>query len=319
VHRVPIQAAHQFGVFTTRQAIDSGWSQSALTRALRSGKLVRLRRGAFALAQTVESGPALDRLRLGQAAVAGALRVPAGTVSHGAAVAVHGLPLLKLPGNPCITLAPPLRTREAALHVHRQPIPVWQRDPAYDFSITSVARSCIDFTREAGLKAGVVATDTALHAGLCTLADLEAVYATCKGRAGLPCGRQLFELLDGRSESPLETISRLALAPLEPSPRTQVTLRAPTGQFLGRVDFYWDELKVVGEADGRLKYTGEELWNEKLRQDRLTEHGFIVVRWGWAEANNPPLLQAKVSRALNRARQLRPGLLTAIVRPELSV
>lgn len=162
----------------------------------------------------------------------------------------------------------------------------------------------LDFTREAGLNAGVVATDAALHAGLCTLADLEASYATCTGRAGLRCGRQLFELLDGRSESPLESISRLALAPLEPSPRTQVTLRAPTGQFLGRVDFYWDELRVVGEADGRLKYTGEELWNEKLRQDRLTEHGFVVVRWGWAEANHPQLLRAKVSRALNRASRL---------------
>jgi hypothetical protein len=306
VHRVPTQAVHQFGVFTTRQAIDSGWSQPALTRALHSGRLIRLRRGAFALAQTVESGPTLDRLRLGQAGVAGALRVPAGTVSHSAAVAVHGLPMLRTPDNPCITLPPPLRTREAALHVHRQPIPAWQRDPAYHFPITSIARSCIDFTREAGLKAGVVATDAALHAGLCTLADLEAVYATCKGRAGLPSGRQLFEQLDGRSESPLESISRLALAPLGPSPRTQVTLRAPTGQFLGRVDFYWDDLRVVGEADGRLKYTGDELWKEKLRQDRLTEHGFIVVRWGWAEADNPPLLQAKVSRALSLAGRLRP-------------
>ncbi|HET6209095.1 MAG TPA: hypothetical protein VFD94_01860, partial [Jatrophihabitans sp.] len=74
-------------------------------------------------------------------------------------MAVHGLPLLRTPGNPCITLPPPLRTRQAALHVHRQPIPVWQLDRAYAFSITSVARSCIDFTREAGLNAGVVATD----------------------------------------------------------------------------------------------------------------------------------------------------------------
>jgi hypothetical protein len=301
VHRVPTQAVRQFGIFTTRQALDSGWSQPALTRALHSGKLIRLRRGAFALAETTESGPALSRLRLGQAGVAGALRVPAGTVSHSAAVAVHGLPLLRTPANPCITLPPPLRTREAGLHVHRQPIPAWQLDRAHDFSITSIARSCIDLTREAGLNAGVVAADAALHAGCCTPADLEVVYATCKGRAGLPCGRRLLELLDGRSESPLESISRLALAPIEPSPRTQVTLRAPTGQFLGRVDFYWDELRVVGEADGRLKYTGEELWNEKLRQDRLTEHGFIVVRWGWAEANDPQLLQAKVSRALNRA------------------
>jgi hypothetical protein len=298
---LPPQAKTQFEVFTLGQARAAGWTEQALRHAIGTGRLVRVRRSVFAVAATDLTGPALTRLRLGQRAIAAALTVSRATISHASAIAVHGLPLLRTPDNPCITLPPPLRTREAALHVHRQPIPAWQLDQAYDFPITSVARSCIDFTREAGLNAGVVAADAALHAGLCTLADLEAVYATCTGRAGLRCGRQLFELLDGRSESPLESIGRLALAPLRPSPRTQVTLRAPTGQFLGRVDFYWDEPRVVGEADGKLKYTGEELWNEKLRQDRLAEHGFIVVRWGWAEANNPLLLQAKVCRALNRA------------------
>ncbi len=238
MHSVPWQAKHQHGVFTAERAADAGWSRCQLTRAVQSGDLVRLRRGAYAEPELWSWTGGLQLLRAGQRGVAAALRIPAATISHSAAAAVHGLPLLRTPDNPCITLPPALRTREAALHVHRQPIPVWQLDQTYDFSITSVARSCIDLTREAGLKAGVVATDAALHAGRCTLIDLEVVYSTCKGRAGLPCGRRLLELLDGRSESPLESISRLALAPLKPSPRTQATLRAPTGQFLGRVDFY---------------------------------------------------------------------------------
>lgn len=306
MHPIPQRAAAQFGVFTVDQALATGWSRSALSRATRAGHLVQLRRGAFALASTAESGHALTRLRLGQHGVAAALRIPIATVSHGAAIAIHGLPLLSTPAIPCVTLPPPYLTRPAELHVHRQPISPWQLDARHDISITSVARSCLDFTRECGLDAGLVATDAALHNRLCSLADLEAVYsASCKGRAGLSSGRTLLDLADGRSESPLESISRLAMIAATPAPQTQVNLHSPNGQFLARVDFYWKALGVVGEADGKGKYAQDELWKEKLRQDRLADHGLVMVRWGWSEARRPALLQAKLQQAFLRASQLR--------------
>ncbi len=303
---IPPQSAQQFGVFTRSQALATGWSADQLKRAVASGRLIKPRRGVFALAETAETGFALDRIRLGQRGVAAALRIPAATVSHGAAVAVHGLPLLRVPGQPCVTLPPPFLTHEAALHLHRQPIPRWQLAAGHQIAITSVARSCLDFTREAGLNAGLVATDAALHAQLCTRTDLEAIYATsCKGRAGLSSGRRLLELADGRSESPLESISRLSMAALQPAPQPQVSLYSANGGFLARVDFYWSQLGVVGEADGRAKYTDNELWNEKLRQDRLTDQGLVLVRWGWSLANNPSRLIEHLERAFGRARQLR--------------
>src|SRR3954454_17146850 len=133
------------------------------------------------------------------------------------------------------------------LHVHRQPIPLDQLVRTAEVRVTRVARSCLDLTREFGLAAGLVAADAAVRRGLCQQADLAATYrASCRGRAGLSTGRRLLELMDGNSESPLETISRLAMAGLPP-PRTQVNLRGRTGAFLARVDFYWDELGVVGE------------------------------------------------------------------------
>ncbi|MDQ2836982.1 MAG: hypothetical protein M3Y89_06125 [Actinomycetota bacterium] len=252
-----------------------------------------------------ETGHDLKRLRLGQRGIAAALRIPTATVSHAAAAAVHGLPLLRAPEHACVTLPPALRTREADLHVHRQPIPAWQLDAGQDISTTSVARSCIDLTRECGLDAGVVAADAAIHTGLCTLEELEAAYASCRGRAGLPSGRQLIELADGRSESPLESISRLGMISLKPAPQSQVPLYTTTGLFLGRVDFYWSEFGVVGEADGRQKYTDDELWKEKLRQERLTDQGLVVERWGWSVARKPAVLQAKLEQAFRRAALLR--------------
>jgi hypothetical protein len=312
---IPRQAEHQFGVFTIAQASEAGWSPPALRHGLRTERLIRLRRGAFAVREATESGRELDRLRLGQRGVAAALRIPAATVSHASAVALYGLPLLITPRLPCVTLPPELRTREAALHVHRQPLPSWQLDRARGVSITSVARSCIDLTRESGLASGLVAADAAVHRGLCTKTDLVAVYERLRGRAGLSCGRQLVELVDGSSESPLESISRLGMVGFQPAPHTQVSLRTGHGQFLARVDFYWPGLGVVGEADGRVKYTDDELWNEKARQERLTDSGLVVERWGWSVARQPTVLQARLRRAFRRAAMLRSAGIAVEVRP----
>ena len=101
-----------------------------------------------------------SRLRLGQQGVAAALRIPAATVSHASAVALHGLPLLTTPQLPCVTLPPESPTSETALHLHRQRLPTWQLDHSSGVSITSVARSCIDLARESGLDDSGLVTAT---------------------------------------------------------------------------------------------------------------------------------------------------------------
>lgn len=315
----PWPARHQHGVFTLEQAMAAGDTVESIRHAVRSGQLIRLRRGAYALAESELTGPGLARLRVGQQGVAAALRIPAATVSHVSAVALHDLPLLEPPTLPCITLEPPLRTRPAQLHVHRQPIPPGQYDPASDIKLTGVARSCLDLAREQGLAAGLVAADAALHRGLCTAAELADVYAeSCRGRAGLKDGRKILESLDAKAESPLESISRLAMEGLPP-PRTQVPICSSTGSFLGRVDFYWDGWGLVGEADGREKYTDDELWAEKIRQDQLAEEGLVVERWTWSLARRPAQLRDRLEAAGRRAAWLRSaGIpITAIVRPEV--
>ena len=122
--------------------------------------------------------------------------------------------------------------------------------------------------------------------------------------------------MDGKAESPLESIRRHALVGLPP-PRTQVTIARPDHQSIGRVDFYWDGYGVVGEADGRIKYSDDALWLQKRREDELTELGLVVVRWGWAEARAPARLQERIQRALGRASRLRSaGIpIDAVVRP----
>ena len=56
----------------------------------------------------------------------------------------------------------------------------------------------------------------------------------------------------------------------------------------------WKPYRMVGEADGRVKYTDPHgdpeivLADEKARQLRIEEHGFVVVRWTGAEIQRHP-------------------------------
>ena len=75
-----------------------------------------------------------------------------------------------------------------------------------------------------------------------------------------------------------------------------------------RVDFYWEEFGVVGEADGLLKYDDDETAGrrEKIRELDIEDVDLDVVRWTWDQVwRTPDLVVAKVRRALERGRRRR--------------
>ncbi|MBO9567999.1 MAG: hypothetical protein J7503_04155 [Cellulomonas iranensis] len=98
----------------------------------------------------------------------------------------------------------------------------------------------------------------------------------------------------GLAESPGESLSRARMIEIGlVLPALQAEMRDSRG-LIGRVDFWWPTLGIVGEFDGRVKYRRDEvddrrspddrLWDEKLREDRLRAAGSRVVRWTWDDA-----------------------------------
>lgn len=88
-------------------------------------------------------------------------------------------------------------------------------------------------------------------------------------------------------------------------PRPDLQSRFEDGSgFVGRTDFYWPALGLIGEADGGLKYavtegdsgrdTVEALLREKKRERRLRQLPEIddVARWDWDDALPPGKLHA---------------------------
>lgn len=314
---IPWQATHQFDVFTARQALECGWNFDSLARAARSGRLIRLRKGAYAPPPPAQLDRYERRARLlGQRGVAAALLIPQASVSHAAALAVRDLPTYRAREIPCVTKPQDCRTLQRELHLHRKLLVPKMLDPHLDFACTSVARTCVDVACELGLAAGVIAADAALRRELTTPEELLVARCSVKGDRGSPNAGRMLELMDGRAESPLESLSRVGLVGLVPPPLIQPRIYRPDGRFLGRVDFLWEELGLIGEADGKAKYTKYEgtLDDEKLRQDAFAETNAVFARWGWYLAERPNQLAAYVHERMEiawrrRAAGLRPQMI----------
>ena len=291
----PLPSAH---VFTRADLRALGWTDSAITRAIRSGRLVALRRGQLARATPDDT----------LTAVAAARSCSDSAVSHRSALLVHGLPVVgRWDGRPVAT-APPRRTGSLhEAHLHRATL--WPQDVVVvgEVPVTSVARTLIDVARNCPTSTAVAALDAALHRRIVSEAELDDVVLRCWNWPGIARAHRAIRLCDGRSESPLESVSRLTIRWLRlPPPEPQVVVLDPSGHPIARLDFYWDEFGVAGEADGRSKYDDRDvLTAEKDRQEEVENLGVCFTRWGWQHVvRRPHTLRSRVESAFERG-QLR--------------
>jgi hypothetical protein len=220
-------------------------------------------------------------------AIAAALTTPGAQASHSTAAVLRRLPLAFVPAQPCVDVVPWHTGEIAGSHVHRTTSQPWAL-PVGAVPCLPVARTVIDLVREHGVASGVVPLDYALHRGLTTLDEVQATLDLCIRWPGVRAARDAVAAADARSESPLESLSRLKMAQFGvPPPEPQRVLGDIHGVPIARVDFYWHEFGVVGEADGLMKYDDDDdrlpLHKEKLRQESLERLGLIVVRWGTAD------------------------------------
>jgi hypothetical protein len=99
---------------------------------------------------------------------------------------------------------------------------------------------------------------------------------------------RLIAFADPRAGSPAESVARWILAELGfPAPELQVDLYDARGNWIARVDKLFRAERTVVEVDGKIKFTDpkidprEALWEEKLREDKIREAGWQVVRLTW--------------------------------------
>jgi very-short-patch-repair endonuclease len=159
--------------------------------------------------------------------------------------------------------------------------------------VTTLARTVVDLARHSR-RDGLVAADAALREHLVTPEDLGKALTTAVGWPGVRAAREVVRLASPLAESPLESLVRLALHDDGfPPPQLQVRIA------WYRVDFAWPRQRVIIEADGRVKYSGDELWREKRREHELRRRGYTVIRVLWTDVlTGWPVIRQMLAAAL---------------------
>ncbi len=168
-------------VFDRSEALGAGWTDSALRHAVRSGRIRRIRSGRFSPTATTPDDPRAAALLNARLAAIAAQRACRGSVlSHASAAIVHGLPLLgPVPIPPTVTVPPNGTGDLVRASLHRATLAdrdVVVRDGV---PVTSVARTLVDLGRSSSIASAVVVADAALHGGMVTASELDAVLIRC--------------------------------------------------------------------------------------------------------------------------------------------
>jgi hypothetical protein len=304
-------AAGRGGWFERDDALAAGYSDADIRKRLAAGQWVRLIRGAYA-----EPGPDAASMTRWERAIwqhihtAKAVCRQLGgraVVSHQSALLMHGLEISEL------DLRRVHVTRVSGAGRSRGMVCQHAARPAVRESVvlggvraTTCARAVVEAIRSTTFPVGVSVVDQALRRRLTAREQLADALGLFAGRVGVTVATRAIEFADGRAESVGESRLRVLLADLGlPAPVSQAEIRDTDGCLVARVDFLLADLGVVIEFDGAVKYGGgsqDVLIAEKVREDRLRDLGYQVVRVTWADLARPVELLDRLRRAIARSR-----------------
>lgn len=219
-------------------------------------------------------------------------RAPAGTViSHTTAAALLGLPLPPLhqpaPARTEIVhlTGPEHRSPGGAVRLHRGCCPPEQQIALPGGAVTSPARTAADFLLGEDRRSAIALTDAVLRSGTAS----GAIGAALQGRPRAPRARSWLALADARAESYLESAVRLLLQDAGLAPE-QLQYRVWDGaRVVARLDLAYPRCGLGIEADGRSVHRAPEaLYGDRLRQNRLVELGWAILRFTWRDVQDRP-------------------------------
>lgn len=291
------------GVASATKLLGIGLSRAELARAVRSGELVRVRRQSLVDGQLWREAQPSERHALrARAVMAGLPRGHTAALSHHSALALRGVALFGVDHRVHLVHLGGGRGRTDAVVAHHRAVPDSLVETHNGIRMVAPAAACLQVAAQFGAEAGLVSADHALHTELITTGHLEEARRALAPERWSRAPAQMCRLADARIESPAESRTRWALHVLHfRQPTPQVEIRDGRG-LIGRVDFLYEDLKVVIEVDGRSKYTANRVvFAEKVREDRIRALGYQVVRLVWEDLDDHVLVHRKITAAVAQA------------------
>ena len=304
--------------FTRGQALAHGETDRSLRAALRAGAVVRLRHGAYARTSLVETLDDRSRhLLLARAALQQqrgevALAGPSAALLHGFDVFGHDLDVVHLTrldtgaGRREAGVVHHVVGRAAALRVQLQEgvLVVSPEDAVWQTALLST------------LEGAVVTADSALHRHPGLAEPLRALVLRTRAQPRSRTARLALRIARAETESAGESLTRIACFRHGiPCPTPQHDVLDASGRLIGRADFYWEEARLLGEFDGRIKYerllrkgqsSSDAVVREKRREDAMRSTSRGMTRFTWSEVQPDVAYRrmAELARELEVSRRL---------------
>ncbi|MEU2612341.1 type IV toxin-antitoxin system AbiEi family antitoxin domain-containing protein [Micromonospora sp. NPDC007271] len=297
-------AARQGGVVTAVQALSAGFSRGQIRHLARSGRWIRVARGCFV------PTPELDvtTLRLARIRAAVSSLGPGAVVVLDTAAGLHRIgglrPTSAIHVSVPIDCPRPQRPTDPDLVVHQLTLEPNDVSSLAGIPITTPIRTVADVILRVDRYAAVCVLDSGLNRRLLTETKLSAIPSLIARRRGAVAARRCLAEADGRAQSPLETRVRLRCVDgVVPPDALQLEVRDEDGYLLGVGDLGWRRARVIAEADGRDPHrTPQAVYEDRVRQNRLVNAGWTVLRFTWSDTLRPDYIPETVRQALRRAR-----------------
>ena len=287
------------GCFSRADALRVGLDDNAIRRALKVGLWTRVRWGVYTFSDLwAEQDPATRHLaaarsvarKLGHAV---ALSRVSAALDHGLTVwdadlsRVH---VTRLDGGAGRT--------EAGVQHHEgfcAGAEVMEKD---GYLLVTPARAALESASLLSTEAAVAALDSGLHLGQFSTEELDETFGPMQHWPDTLHLQFAVRFADGRSESVGESRTRyLCCTHGLPAPELQFHVYDERGALVGITDMVWEQHRLLGEFDGKVKYgrflrageePGDAVFREKRREDRLRQvTGWGMVRLTWADLADP--------------------------------
>jgi hypothetical protein len=314
----------------SRDRLLHGLRPNELARRVKTGSLVRVRRGVYIDGAAWRELESWEQYRLRIQAAGETFEAPTVFARHSAA-SVWGIPTVGLHPVEALTLKNDGgRSRAGVRRHYADPsgLTVVRRE---GLLVTGRIRTVLDLAAFTPFKAvaapldHVLKPDRILRLAALSKDELEAGIGPAYSSAAQGRIRTAIAFADPLSGSAGESYSRslMHVAGFEP-PVLQHAIHDADG-LVGYTDFYWKQARVVGEFDGVAKYikpgflkgrtSSQAVVDEKNRENRLRALGLNVVRWDWSELMEPGVLERKLAAARVPRRRTRSATFDALKAP----
>ena len=303
-------ARTQQGLATAADLRAAGIARSTLSRARKDGEVHRIHRGVYACAPLADwplhlVGPDGVAPAFVQRVRAALLALGEAATAWGTTAAcLRGWGLLHEPQRTVDVAVPngrkrrrnrlagvrPLQRRRVgreSLLVLRGQAPLW---------VTDAVTTVLDCVRRLRHQEAVVLVDSALRSGQVSLAELRAAASALRGQRHVARVRRALDMCDPESGSVLESALRVELVEAGVTGfATQQVIRDAAGRYVRRVDFCFEQQRLVIEADGARWHP--DAARDRVLVNRLVAAGWRVLRFTWSEVVHDPAATVALVRA----------------------